>query len=497
MAMVPEVRISAVNDAPVRSVGRWVLYWMIAQRRTRSNAALQRAVEWSRRLGRPLVVLEALRVGYPWASDRLHRFALEGMRDNEARCREAGVRYHPYVEPDEGAGRGLLAALASEASVVVTDDFPAFFLPRMVAAAGRALEVRLEKVDSNGLFPMRATDRVFTTAFSFRAFLQKNLAEHLLVTPDADPLRGYDQGHATLPDAVLKRWPRASAALLDASPAALAQLPIDHSVQPGAVTGGAVAAEKVLQSFVDDRLARYGEERSHPDSDASSGLSPWLHWGHLSVHDVLRAIAAREDWSVEVLASKGGGKRTGWWRMSPESEAFLDELVTWREIGFNMAALRDDAESFDSLPPWALRTLADHAKDKRPHLYSAEELESARTGDPLWNAAQTELVRDGRLHNYMRMLWGKKVLEWSRTPREAFDLLVHLNNKYALDGRDPNSWSGIAWVFGRYDRAWGPERNIFGTVRYMSSENTARKLRLKAYLARNAPAQRPAQTALF
>ena len=152
-----------------------------------------------------------------------------------------------------------------------------------------------------------------------------------------------------------------------------------------------------------------------------------------------------------------------------------------------MAWQRDDFETFESLPEWAIETLSRHAGDPRPHLYTFEDFETARTHDPLWNAAQTELLREGRIHNYLRMVWGKKILEWSRSPREALEVMLELNNKYAVDGRDPNSASGIFWVLGRYDRAWGPERPIFGKVRYMSSQNTARKVRLKKYLERYAP----------
>jgi deoxyribodipyrimidine photo-lyase len=173
--------------------------------------------------------------------------------------------------------------------------------------------------------------------------------------------------------------------------------------------------------------------------------------------------------------------------MSREAEAFLDELVTWRELGYNRCCLTDDYGRYESLPKWALETLAEHADDRREHLYTLDEFETAATHDELWNAAQRQLIREGRLHNYLRMLWGKKILEWSPSPQQALDVLIHLNNKYAVDGRDPNSYSGIFWVLGRYDRAWGPERAVFGKVRYMSSENTRRKLRLREYLERYGP----------
>jgi deoxyribodipyrimidine photo-lyase len=202
---------------------------------------------------------------------------------------------------------------------------------------------------------------------------------------------------------------------------------------------------------------------------------------------VFDAVMTHEGWTRRKLAASGGGKREGWWGVSRGAEAFLDQLVTWREIGFNAAVHLAGHDRYDTLPEWARATLADHARDPRPHCYDRDAFERAATHDPLWNAAQTELVRDGRIHTYLRMLWGKKILEWSRTPQDALDTMIHLNDKYALDGRDPSSCSGIFWCLGRYDRPWGPEREIFGTVRYMSSENTARKLRVKSYLARYSP----------
>jgi deoxyribodipyrimidine photo-lyase len=170
--------------------------------------------------------------------------------------------------------------------------------------------------------------------------------------------------------------------------------------------------------------------------------------------------------------------------MSPAAEKFLDELVTWREVGYNRAALDPDSERYESLPDWARATLDKHAADRRTHVYTLEEFDRAATHDELWNAAQTQLVQAGRIHNYLRMLWGKKILEWSAGPREALDIMIELNNRYALDGRDPNSFSGIFWCLGRYDRPWPPERPVFGNIRYMSSESTRRKLKVGDYLAR-------------
>ena len=469
---------------------------MVASRRTHWNFGLDRAVEHGARLRRPVVVLEALRSGYRWASDRMHAFVLRGMGDNARRCAASGVAYYAYVEPAEGAGRGLVNALARHAAVVVTDDSPAFFLRRMVEAAAGRLDVALETVDSNGVVPLRATDKAYPTAFFFRHFLHKHLREHLESFPQADPLAAQPVAAApsdVIPAEVLEHWPRAGADLLDASPAALARLPIDHSVGiVGGTPGGPVAADEALLRFLDERLHHYKDERNAPERDVASGLSPYLHFGHISVHQVFHDLMTREGWTTRRLAAKGGGKREGWWGASPAAEAFLDQCLTWREVGFNMCQHRPhDYDQFSCLPAWSRATLAAHAGDPRAHLYSLEQFEAAATHDPLWNAAQTQLRREGRIHNYLRMLWGKKILEWSRAPEEALEIMVELNNKYALDGRDPNSYSGIFWVLGRYDRPWAPDRPIFGTVRYMSSENTARKVRVKGYLARYAPDGQP------
>lgn len=480
-----QLRIRVRNAAPMREPGDFVLYWMIAFRRTRWNFALQRAIEWARKLDRPLVILEGLRCGYHWASDRLHRFILDGMADNAQRLRDKPVLYYPYVEPAPDAGKGMLEALAARACVVVTDDFPCFMLPNMVVAAARQVNVCLEQVDSNGLLPMRAASQVFPTAFALRRFMQKHLRPHLAELPSADPLARIKLPILrSLGAEFSRRWPAASPALLAGDAKELARLPIDHAVPVAATRGGMVAAEGQLRRFLDERLARYVDERSQPEADVASGLSPYLHFGHVSAHQVFAELARREDWSEDRLAATTSGAKDGWWGMSGPAEAFLDELVTWRELGFNMCWQRADYDRYESLPDWARRTLEKHARDRREHVYSPAQFEQAETHDPLWNAAQRQLVREGRIHNYLRMLWGKKVLEWSPSPRDALEVLIELNNKYALDGRDPNSYSGIFWCLGRYDRPWFPERPIFGQVRYMSSDNTARKFRVRAYVER-------------
>ena len=478
---VPRVRISSANKAPVNDAGDYVLYWMTAYRRPAWNFALDRPIEAAQHLGKGLVVLEALRVGYPWASDRHHAFILEGMVDNAAAFAHSAVVYIPYVEARVGEGKGLLEALSAKACMVVTDDFPAFMLPKMTQAAAAKIGVRMERVDSNGIYPMRHTDRVFSRAHDFRRHLQKTIAPHLLEFPNPNPLQGLALPTPTLPD--FSRWPRADVAQI-ATATFLASLPIDHSVTRAADRGGFVAARERLAEWVTQGLPRYGVDRNHPDTDASSRLSFWLHFGQLSAHEVFQAVTDGTGWAPDQVESKASGSREGWWNLPDHVESFLDELITWREIGFNMCALRpSDYDQFESLPDWAQQTLGEHADDPREFVYALEAFEQARTHDPIWNAAQRQLVREGRIHNYLRMLWGKKILHWTASPQEALAVMIELNNKYAIDGRDPNSYSGIFWVLGRYDRAWGPERGVFGKIRYMTSQSTQSKLKMKHYLA--------------
>jgi deoxyribodipyrimidine photo-lyase len=198
---------------------------------------------------------------------------------------------------------------------------------------------------------------------------------------------------------------------------------------------------------------------------------------------VFAAVMTAEKWTTRKLGGRAGGKREGWWGTRPGAEAFLDQLLTWRELGINMCATRpDDYDKYPSLPEWARTTLNRHRRDRRRRVYTLREFEAARTHDPVWNAAQRQLTRDGWMHNYLRMLWGKKILEWTPAPEDAIEVMTEIMNKHALDGRDPNSYAGYFWTLGRYDRPWAPERPIFGTVRYMSSENTVKKLRMKRFL---------------
>lgn len=469
------LRLRNVNDRPARPDGAYVLYWMNAYRRTRYNFALQTAWEEAQSRGVPLLVLEAIGVDYGWASDRFHGFVLDGMKDNAARL---GAAYYPYVERASGQGHGLIAALAKRAAMVVTDDWPGFHLPKLVAAAGRAVDVAMVAVDSNGLLPVADApdDKAFPTAYAFRRHLQKRLSTHLSDLPTEEPL----PQHLPTPEvdpSIEARWPRTFE--VD-----IATLPIDHTVpRVTAFPGGERAAHARLQRFV-AHLDVYGEDRDTPSADATSGLSAYLHFGHISSHEVVLAVLVREGWDPANVKTGGNGSREGWWGVSTAAEAYLDQVVTWRELGFNLVTRTPDHLRWSALPVWARATLEAHRDDPRPYVYTHRQLERGETNDALWNAAQRQLREEGRIHNYLRMLWGKKILEWSATPEQALETAFALNDRWALDGRDPNSSSSIGWIFGRHDRPWGPVRPIFGTIRWMSSANTAKKLDVKGYLAR-------------
>ena len=477
MQKVPALRIQTCNDAPLHPGRDYVLYWMIAARRPRYNFGLQRAVELAREHGKGLLVFEPLRCGYRWASERIHKFIIDGMAANAGAFAKTSAAYLPYIEPADGADKGLLQALAARAVAVVTDEFPCFFLPHMVEAAAGQLDVRLEQVDSNGLYPLRAAEREFTVAHSFRRHLQKELPAHLGQQPLEDPLHGVNLPHVRVAPDVLKRWPTGFVV-------ELSKLPIDHDVPATNIAGGWDAAVTHLGAWVDRQFGVYEEERNHPDHDVTSGISPWLHFGHLSAWEVLQNVAWRENWTPEKLTGKTDGRR-GWWGMSDNAEAFLDQLVTWRELGYQWCHKHpEDYDRFDCLPAFAQTTLKRHAGDKRPYIYALGQFENAETHDEVWNAAQRQLLIEGRIHNYLRMLWGKQILHWSESPHQALDVMIQLNNKYALDGRDPNSYSGIGWCLGLFDRAWGPERPVFGKVRYMTSASTRRKCSMEEYLQR-------------
>jgi deoxyribodipyrimidine photo-lyase len=480
---IPSARLRALNRQPVRVDAAYVVYVMGAARRLTWNFALEHAALSAAQMRRPLLVVEPLLLGETWASHRRHAFAFDGMREHAEALTDVGVSYYPFVERRAGEATALLTALSASAVQVVGDDVPIGAATPLLAQLAKACEVRVEVVDSNGLLPMRSAGRDFTAAVHFRRHLHKQLAPHLIEFPRAEPLRLVTgMPSATVASDIAAQWPAVGAEYFDRPTTLLGSLAYPCEASPVDMKGGARSAHARLQAFLETKLRRYADDRNHPDDGAASGLSPWLHWGHISAHEIFSALAEREGWSPARLSGAVTAKREGWWGMSPAAEAFLDELVTWREIGFNFAVENPDYDRYESLPEWARATLEEHAADPRPEIYDLEQLDAATTYDKIWNAAQRQLRREGVMENYLRMLWGKRVIEWTQHPKESLQVMIELNNRYALDGCDPNSYSGIFWVLGRFDRAW-TERAIYGKVRYMSSDATRRKLKMTRYLS--------------
>lgn len=475
-----QARLRRLNAAPIRGGADYVLYWMQAYRRLERNHALDYAAHCANELSLPLVVYEGLRLDYPRASRRLHRFVLEGMQANAASAGTLGLNYWPFVETPRLSGRGLLRRLSARAALVVTDDFPCFVAPGQSAALARASDAPVFAVDSNSIVPLSLLGAPTSSAAQLRRRIHKAFAEAWPHRARRKPRLVAAAARRVEPD-----FETFFARDLDAF---VAGLPIDPAVPAVADTrGGSAAARLRLRAFVKRRLAGYAERRSQPAPlkwGHASGLSPYLHFGHIGIEEVVEAVLLTTGaWDPGDLHLDARGRREGFFCDDPDVNAFLDQAVTWRDVGYHWQAWRrNDALGLaEALPAWALGTLLKHARDARAYRYSPEQWEAGQTHDPLWNAAQRELVATGTIHGYLRMLWGKKVLEWSESPSQAYQTLLHLNDTYALDGRDPNSYSGILWCFGLFDRPW-PERPVLGTIRYMSSENTARKFDLKPYL---------------
>jgi len=472
------------NKKEVNSDGDYVLYWMQINRRLHYNYALEYAVAWANKLNKPLLIYEGLNVDYPWACDRFHTFLMQGMKENLDEAAEKGINFYSYLEPEPKAGKGLFYRLASKACCVISDEYPVFIIKEHNHRVAGRVEVPYTTIDSNGIIPLGLTDKDPYSAYLFRKIMQEHFVEGFTHPPAKDPLHGLqNREKVSLPESFIKRYPPAGAALKNIS-ATVAELPIDHQVGAIELQGTRQAALGKLGHFIGHSLLQYDEKRNDPDAKATSGLSPWLHFGKISEYEIVKAVLNHQPngWSLDSI-TPNKGKNSGFFNGNPNIESFLDEVITWREVGFHFAHHRDDYDQFESLPDWAIKTMREHEEDEREWVYDLEELGQSQTHDEIWNAAQTQLREEGIIHNYLRMLWGKKVIEWTPDYRTALDYLIELNNRYAIDGRDPNSYSGIFWCFGRFDRAW-QERPVFGKLRYMTSQSTRRKVKLQQYLDR-------------
>jgi len=447
-------RVNTLNKANENPKGRYVLYWMQMFKRASHNYALNFAIQMANERRLPLVVYEGLQFYYPWASDRFHTFILEGVAEKQAEFSERGIRYLFYLQRNKRDAKHTVARLAREAVLLVTDDYPCFIIPEHNTRVAE-LNLPVYAVDANGMVPLSALPKEEFAAYTIRPKIQRLLPDlpRSITTPHLDvqkPSLEIDcPGSHVSPNNIAEL---------------VSQCDIDHTVKPSNIYhGGTKAGRKRLTHFVRNILPHYEETRAEPSIDGTSRLSPYLHFGFLSIQEVVG--------TVERADAPGAAK-----------EAFLEQAIVRRELSFNLTRHNPHYDSLKSLPEWALKTMRVHADDPRPELIDDEKIEAAETYDKLWNAAQQELLSTGLIHNYVRMLWGKRVIEWQRSYEMAFELLVHLNNKYALDGRDPNSYAGILWCFGKHDRPWF-EREIFGTIRYMTSRSMAKKFRAKDYIA--------------
>jgi photolyase PhrII len=459
-----DLRIHAGGDRVLRRSGEHVLYWMQSTLRADDNHALDFAIESANRIGLPVLVYHRLRHDYPWSSDRIHTFVLESVQDLYQDFAQRGIQYAFHLEPDwnetalrdaRGAPSPLLD-LAGRAALVVTDYFPTFLVPRETVTLRAQVETPVVAVDSATVVPVRYHEREYLTAASFRSRLAAALPHYL--------------HHSRSPEPKVRRVVdlpfEPTMPVRGTIPTLVGACDVDHTVPPVLATpGGTRAARLRLEGFLKHGLPRYADGRGDPNAGVTSGLSPYLHFGNISPQEVV--LRAREAGPAEQFAR------------------FQDEILTWRELAFNFTHFNRRHRTVEAIPEWAREELARGEADDRPALYSAEELEQARTEQPLWNAAQRAYLRDGWMPNALRMLWGKSVVQWTRNAREALATLEHLNNKYALDGRDPSSYLNFHWVFGRFDRPFY-RRPIFGTVRFMSLKAAEKKFDVRRVLARYA-----------
>jgi deoxyribodipyrimidine photo-lyase len=441
-------RVTIRRGGPVDPDGRAVVYWMQRAQRGRDNPALDTAIAAGNRLGKPVVVFVGITPRYPNANLRHYRFFAEGLIDVERdlKRRRVGLVIRPHPEDD-------LLRFTAEARpcLVVGDENPMREPEQWRRDAAARLPVPFWTVDADLVVPCSVIPREPYAARTLRPRLRAEVPRFL--APQRE-------------ESARVAW-RKPAGLLSSRPtrSVLDGLPIDGRVGPvREFRGGTRAGERALKQFLRERLNGYASARNHPESTGTSRLSPYLHFGHLGPRSIALAVH-----DPEVPRE--------------HRDAFLEQLIVRRELAIRFVRFNSHYDQLAGCEPWAIKTLARHERDHRPVVYSERQLEQAETHDPLWNACQRQMVTTGWMHGYVRMYWAKKILEWTRRAEDAFEIAIALNDRYELDGRDPNGYAGIAWAIGgKHDRAWGPERPIFGTVRYMSFASTSRKFDSRQYI---------------
>jgi deoxyribodipyrimidine photo-lyase len=452
------LRTIPLNEKRLQPEGEYVLYWMQTTQRLEDNWALRMATVEADRVGKPLLIHQGLDPSYSYASDRFHTFMMEGARELAQRADTKGLTYRFALRRRRGDDRRVVDRLAARAALVVTDLFPTAGVSERSQRLAARVNCRVLAVDSVGVVPAASFHKEEYAARTIRPKLAKLLEIALEPVDDRAPKR-------TMSPALLASlgvdWLDIARSDIAAE---VARCEIDHDVRAVATHGGLTPARARLRTFVDDGLRDYAERRRHPSDDGgSSRLSPYLHNGMISPLEVVGAV------------------RQG--APADQAEAFLNEMLVWRELSLNFCLRNPAHGSLAALPDWVQRSMRAHADDEREVAYTLEELEGASTHDPIWNAGQRELVETGQMHNVVRMLWGKAVITWTHTYDQALARLLHLNNKYGLDGRDPNSFGGIQWCFGKFDRPFA-SRAVWGTIRPMSLERAHAKYDVARYITR-------------
>ncbi len=450
------VRLNDNSD----SSGRYVLYWMQASMRAQHNPALETAVAYANERNLPCVAAFSLTDDFPGANLRHYTFLLEGLRETQRTLHARGVAFILFLGPPDE----VIPAAAAAAAMVITDRSYLREPRRWRAEVARRVKTAVVQVEGDVVVPVeQASPKEEYSAATLRRKLNPQLEQYLQLPTEHSP----QIPSCNLDWAQLGRDFRQLQQDLDRGVhTVLATMRIDRGVRPSSVyRGGFSEAARRLQEFLEQRLSEYHLRRNDPALGWVSNLSAYLHFGQISpVYIARQAQAARPPGD-------------------PGLEAFIEELVVRRELSMNFTQYNPYYDQYNCLPDWAQQTLETHTHDTRSELYELARLEQGETADRYWNAAQREMVDTGKMHGYMRMYWGKRLIEWHRTPREAFETAVYLNDKYELDGRDPNGYAGIAWCFGKHDRGW-PERPVFGKVRSMTAGGLKRKFDIERYAER-------------
>ena len=427
--------------------GGAVAFWMNRDQRIENNWALNYVADLARDNSCGFVIVFCLVPDYPGANLRHYDFMLRGIEQVAAKAVGLNI---PFMVLTGDPAVELPRFIREQGIGAVVTDFSPLRTPRRwKGTVAERVSVPVVEVDAHNIVPCRAASpkREYSAA-TFRRKVTPLLDGYLAPIPDINPFPSENMRGYSTPDWLALRHSGS----------------YDRSVLPvEGIESGTDAAYMKLDSFIALRLPRYHLDRNDPTKDAVSGVSPYLHFGQISAQDV--ALRVRNASGIPVEASG----------------AFLEELIVRRELSDNFCYYEPSYDSIDCLPDWARKTLDEHRDDPREYVYTFDELDRARTHDPLWNAAQLEMVITGRMHGYMRMYWAKKILEWSASPEEAIESAIRLNDRYELDGRDPNGYVGVLWsIGGVHDRAW-PERPVFGKIRYMSAGGCARKFDVKSY----------------